>query len=62
MLEDGHPNSLEPGKRPYHTIIPGMITHADTGGLHAAFGVMGGWMQPQGHMQVVTAMLDDGLN
>jgi len=86
-LEAGHPNALAPRKRPYHTIIPGMITHAATPTpfpsltaamqrqtygpfragegeeeLVASFGVMGGFMQPQGHLQVVTALLDDGLD
>jgi len=61
-LDPASYNVLAPGKRPYHTIIPAMATHADTGQLHAAFGVMGGFMQPQGHMQVIVALTDDGLN
>lgn len=104
-LEASHPNALAPGKRPYHTIIPGMITRAKAltpylnsasqgsdlrllaasspasharqaqqqtyGPSHAgevedelvaSFGVMGGFMQPQGHLQVITALLDDGLD
>lgn len=60
VLDPDHPNALRGGKRPYHTIIPGMALR--DGQLWAAFGVMGGFMQPQGHMQVITAMLDDELN
>jgi gamma-glutamyltranspeptidase/glutathione hydrolase len=59
--EEGHPNALAPRKRPYHTIIPAMSTDP-SGDLHACYGVMGGWMQPQGHLQVTVAMLDDGLD
>ncbi len=68
-LDPQHPNALAPGKRPYHTIIPGMITVDDNRQpptinhqLYAPFGVMGGFMQPQGHAQVVIGLADDQLD
>jgi len=59
-LEQGHPNRLAPGKRPYHTIIPGLLLRE--GALLGPFGLMGGHMQPQGHLQVVSHIVDRGLD
>ncbi|MFC7199829.1 gamma-glutamyltransferase [Halospeciosus flavus] len=59
-LDSQHANALEAGKRPFHTIIPAML-RVD-GEFRASWGVMGGSMQPQGHLQVTSAMVDSGLN
>ena len=77
-LDPLHPNALAPRKRPYHTIIPAMVTRLPSPAgrgmsegqgegeteetLYASYGVMGGFMQPQGHVQVLSALVDDGLD
>ncbi|WP_276273714.1 gamma-glutamyltransferase family protein [Haloarcula litorea] len=58
-LDAAHPNRVEPGKRPFHTLIPGLARFGEDD--WAAFGVMGGYMQPQGHVQVLSHLLDRDL-
>ena len=59
-LTPGHPNEVAPGKRPFHTIIPGMVTRNQEPLF--SFGVMGGHMQPQGQVQVLTRIIDNDWN
>ena len=59
-LDADHPNRLEPGKRPFHTLVPAIAQFDEED--WAAFGVMGGFMQPQGHVQVISNIVDCGMD
>lgn len=59
-FDENHPNAIAGGKKPYHTIIPGFLTKDDK--AVGPFGIMGGWMQPQAHMQVVMNTIDFHMN
>jgi gamma-glutamyltranspeptidase/glutathione hydrolase len=59
-LEDGHPNQVAPGKRPFHTLLPGFVTR--DGVPWMTFGLMGGSMQPQGHTQLMMNILVFGMD
>jgi gamma-glutamyltranspeptidase/glutathione hydrolase len=59
-LRAGHPNALAPGKRPFHTLVPAMVLRGGRPWL--SFGVMGGDMQPQGHVQVLLNLIEFGMN
>lgn len=60
VLDPAHPNCIAPGKRPFHTLIPALL--CDDGGPRVSFGVMGGDVQAQGHLQVVSNLVDHGMN
>ena len=59
-LREGHPNVIAPGKRPFHTLVPAMVLKDKRPWL--SFGVMGGDMQPQGHVQVLLNLIEFGMN
>ncbi|MFM7785655.1 MAG: gamma-glutamyltransferase, partial [Gammaproteobacteria bacterium] len=59
-LDPAHPNAFAPGKRPFNTIIPSFFTEQDQPWM--SYGVMGGDMQPQGHVQILTNLRDFGMN
>ncbi len=58
-LDPEHPNHLEPGKRPFHTLVPALVNLENGTDDWAAFGTMGGYMQPQGHLQILVSILAD---
>jgi gamma-glutamyltranspeptidase/glutathione hydrolase len=60
VLDDDHPNRPEPGKRPYHTIIPAMLGRSEK--LVGSLGVVGGFMQPQGQLQILRNIYERGLD
>lgn len=60
VLEEGHVSVYAPGKRPFHTIIPAFVTR--DGNPYISFGLMGGDMQPQGHVQIIINLIDFGMN
>lgn len=60
VLDPDHPNCVSPGKRPYHTIIPALLGR--NGEFHGCLGVVGGFMQPQGQLQIIRRLVDDGAS